>query len=493
MRGFEGTHRDPSGFVSRLREVVWSTAGLVGAFTILIGITYAALILLKHTLFGTQVFDLGIFDQGVWLLSRFKTPFVTLRGLNLFADHSSWILVLIAPLYWVWSDVRVLLLLTVLAVTAGGPLVYAIARTEGIRKPLAAALAAAYLLHPAVAWNAWDVFHPEVLAVPLLLAAYLFASRRHLKLAAVALLLTLLVKEDAALVVVPFALYLGWRFKAWRMSGVVITWSVLLFIFNFEYALPYFSPTGTLMYTSRYGDFGSGLPQIAWNVFTSPGEVLSILAAPTKVAYLAGMILPLFLALLAPELLLVAVPITLANLLSLHAYQSEIQFHYTVYLLAIVALAAIHGAARIDRERLARFLGPSVVIAGIVGMLLIGPLPTNQPDNPWYGTTSDPAAINQALALIPDDAAVSADWYIGPHVDHRTIVYMYPNPFVRDYWSADAAPGPPADGAEWVVMGAGTPGSEGENTQEALDIIDADPRWEQIVANDTVLLFHRTS
>ena len=465
---------------------------MVGAMTVLTAIVYVALTLGKHAWFGTQVFDLGIFDQGVWLLSRFKTPFVTLRGLNLFADHSSWILVLITPLYWVWSNVRVLLILTVLAVTAGGPLVYAIARTEGVRKPLAAALAVAYLLHPAVGWNVWDSFHPEVLAVPLLLAAYLFATRRHLVLAGAALVLTLLLKEDAVLVVVPFALYLGWRFKTWRMPGAVITLGVLLFIFNLEYALPHLSPTGSLIYASRYGDFGTGLPRIAWDALTSPREVLSILVTWAKLLYLAWMILPMFLALLAPDLLLVAVPITLANLLSLHGYQSDIRFHYTAYLLAIVTLAAIRGAARIDRERLARFLGPSVIIGGILGLLLAGPLPTNQPESPWYGTTGDAAAINQALALVPDDATVSADWYIGPHIDHRTVVYMYPNPFVRDYWSADTAPGPPADSVEWVVMRATTPGEYTANTLEALAIIEADSRWERVVANDAVVLYHRT-
>ena len=33
---------------------------------------------------------LGIFDQGVWLLSRLKDPFVTIRGLPLFGDHASY-------------------------------------------------------------------------------------------------------------------------------------------------------------------------------------------------------------------------------------------------------------------------------------------------------------------------------------------------------------------------------------------------------------------
>jgi len=52
---------------------------------------------------------LGIFDQGVWLRSRLKDPFVTIRGLPLFGDHASSILVLVAPLYWLWPDPRLLL------------------------------------------------------------------------------------------------------------------------------------------------------------------------------------------------------------------------------------------------------------------------------------------------------------------------------------------------------------------------------------------------
>jgi uncharacterized membrane protein len=496
MKGAVGTHR-ASSETTHLSErigVLWSSGGVVAMSTMVMAAIYATLILRKHAMFGTQVFDLGIFDQGVWLLSRFKTPFVTLRGLNLFADHASWILLPVAPLYWIWSDVRVLLLLTVAAVVAGGPLAYLIARTEGVRKPLAAALAVAYLLHPAVAWNVWDVFHPEVLAVPLLLAAYLFAARHHTAAAGAALLLALLVKEDAVLVVVPLALYLAWRFKAWRMAGIVIVGGVLLFIFNFDYALPHFSPTGSLIYTSRYGEFGNSMPEIAWHVLTSPGKVLSILVTPERLAYLAGMVLPLFLALMAPEMLLVAVPITLANMLSLHGYQYVIKYHYTVYLLAIVTLAAIKGAAHIgDRsERLVRLLVAGVLVGGVLGMFFAGPLPATDAPNPWAGGTSDPEAIDAALALIPSDGRVSSDWFIAPHTAHRTVIYMYPNPFIRDYWSADEAPGPPRDGADWVIMRTSTPGNSGEDkTAEALQMIEADPRFEQVVANDTVLLFHR--
>src|SRR5665811_2412509 len=407
-------------------RVEWfSAARVVGLATVGFVLVYGTLILIKHARFGTQAFDLGIFDQGLWLLSRFKTPFVTLRGLNLFADHSSYILVLVAPLYWIWADVRVLLVLTVLALAAGGPLVYRIAITEGLRKPLAAALAVAYLLHPAVGWNVWDVFHPEVLAIPLLLAAYLLTANKHPGWGAVMLGLTLLIKEDAALVVVPLVLYLAWRFREWRMGGMVIV-GVAAFAFNVLVLLPHFSPTGELIYTSRYSQFGDTLTTAIGGMLTSPGQVFTILTAPDRLLYVAAMVGPLALALLAPELLLVGVPITMANLLSRHGYQASIKYHYTAYLLVVVALAAVRGAARLKDARQTKSVNRfrpavvvvAVVLAGILGGALAGPWPINGSGNSWAGWSDEPDAVRAALVLIPDEAVVSADWVIAPHLTH---------------------------------------------------------------------------
>jgi len=56
-----------------------------------------------HNGLGTSAFDFGLYDQGIWLLSRGHAPFVTLMGRNLFGDHSSFILVLLVPLYWIFA------------------------------------------------------------------------------------------------------------------------------------------------------------------------------------------------------------------------------------------------------------------------------------------------------------------------------------------------------------------------------------------------------
>jgi hypothetical protein len=69
---------------------------LGGMIALFVG-TFVWVTWLTHARFGSFGFDLGIFDQGVWLLSRFRDPFVTIRGLPLFGDHASYILVLVAP------------------------------------------------------------------------------------------------------------------------------------------------------------------------------------------------------------------------------------------------------------------------------------------------------------------------------------------------------------------------------------------------------------
>jgi hypothetical protein len=135
------------------------------------------------------------------LLSRFRDPFVTIRGLSLFGDHTSYILVLVAPLYWVWADPRLLLLLQVVGLAIPAVSLYLIG-TRRLHSPLAGlAVAAAYLAYPAVQWAAVWSFHPETLAAGFLGLAALAADRQRWRQMAAWLALALLCKEDVGLVV----------------------------------------------------------------------------------------------------------------------------------------------------------------------------------------------------------------------------------------------------------------------------------------------------
>lgn len=469
---------------------------VVGSATAAFVVLFMALVLYKHAHLGTRAFDLAIFDQGLWLLSEGETPFVTVRGLHLFGDHSSYIMIPLVPLYWIWADVRVLLALTVLALAAGAPLVYAAARAEKIERWPAAALAVAFLLLPALQWQVWDVFHPEVFAIPLLIGAYLMALRGRPGWAVAFLAVVLLVKEDAALVVIPLAIYLGSRLRyRWLAIGGVALGVGALFL-NFMVLLPHWSPTGELIYTGRYEAFGESLPEVAAGVLTSPGEVLATLLATEQPLYVFALILPFLAALAAPEILILAVPTLLTNLLSTHVYQARLEYHYTAYIIAVVAIAGVVGMRRVMRwckrrpPNWARAAMGITLAAALVGCVAGGPWGLGR-RNPWAGQTARSDLATEALAIIPDGAPVAGDSRSIVHLAHRRSVYQFPNPVAPRNWGAAGSDPPPADDFDWLVVRVHLRELD-ELFRDELEKLLRSETFVEVLANGAATVYRRT-
>lgn len=432
--------------LSHPRRLVW----VVAAVFVLV---YGVAMVWHYSNFGVHAFDFGIFDQGLWLLSRFEEPFVTVRGLHLFADHSSYVMFLLVPLYWVLPFQEVLLVFTVAVVAAGGPLTYAIARRAGATTWLAGVAALLYLLHPAVAWLAYDNFHPEILVVPLALGGFL-AIQENRQLLGLALFgLALTAKEDIALLVVPLGVYLV-VFTGRRLAGGVLALMGLgALALNFAVLLPHFGPGGDLLYSGRYGHLGQGVLGVSAGVFTKPEVVWAAVTAPKSLIYLISLLGPIPLALLAPRILPVAIPAFLANVLSTHGYQAEIRWHYTTSIVVVLAIAAALGAARVSRwsTRTVRSIVWAVLVVGLVTQLSMGPNPLTRPK--WYiGPSVDTTNMHRAVALIPEDAVVSAMDTFVPHLTHRRVVFEFPNPWERHNYGTRDAVLPDPDIVEWVVV-----------------------------------------
>lgn len=470
------------------------TSRVVWAASLIFAVWMLYLLDSLHSRFGTHTFDMAIFDQGVWLLSRFKEPFVTIRGLNLFADHTSYILVLIAPLYWIAANPHVLMVVAVGSLAAGGPITYAIARESGLGTRLSAALAFMYLLHPTVAWNAWDIFHPEVIAVPLLLGAYLLVLRNRWAWAVTLLIVTLMVKEDAAIAVVPLGIFLAWRFRRLREGLGIAAFGAAFLAYNMFVVLPAFSPTGELTNNWRYAQFGNGIGNALKGMITKPSLLFSELFGSDRVTYYLQLVGPIPTALVAPEILLLAAPITAANALSFHVHQYEIERHYTVYILALGTIAAVSGAARLVRWLKGRTLVVTsvVLVAAITGSALVGPWPFLRKGDPWVGSaqsTESVEAIDAALRLIPRDAPVTADWFTAPHLADREIVYMLPNPFQNRYFGAGEPYAPTPGDIDWMIAQRWALGDD--QVAAAFDTATTSGEWDVVVDNPHVLMLKR--
>jgi uncharacterized membrane protein len=444
-----------------------------------------------HARFGTYGFDLGIYDQGTWLLSRPRAPFVTIRGLDLFGQHASYILVLVAPLYRIWADPRLLLLLQVLFLAVPAVVVYRLGARH-LGHPVAGlAVAIAYLAYPGVQWAITWQFHPEAIAAGLLALAVLAADRRDHRAMAVLLALAALCGEEVGLVVAGFGVLLvggGRRAVGWRTAGAGLAW----FLLATYVLIPAAGGRQTLLFETAYGITGSGPRALLAGLPTMAGHALQTGLANDGLAYLLLVFVPLLgLPLLAPRWLWPVAPPLLLNLAAVQPEHHQIRFHYLATAAPLLAAGAVAGLAAVRRRR-RRLLAPLLVLLVLVAGFMdwrFGPAPwSREPVAIPSGATD--AARRQALALVDPDAPVSAHYNLVPHLAHRSKVYEFPNPFRAVNWGVTGDTHPPA-AAEAVRFVVVQRDLLGEEDRKLLDRLQADPAWRTRLDRDNVVVLER--
>ena len=261
------------------------------------------------------------------------------------------------------------------------------------------------------------------------------------------------------------------------------------FLLNTLVLLPMFSPTGELIYTGRYAQFGEGLGGALVGMVTNPGKVVAELATSDRIGTWPGCCSPRHLP-LRPGLLAVGLPITLANLLSIHVYQHELKWHYTSYLIAVVAMAAVGGAHRYPPARHPHRRSLTVLCFAVAGSVAAGPV-AGAAGTQWQGWAADPGPVDAVLDNIPEDAVVVADWAIGPHLSHRNTVYEFPVPFPR-LLQLGGARCPAAADRGGRVRRRPRVDQLDPDVAPILDELRADPDFEVIAQSPVVLLRRRS-
>ena len=367
-------------------------------------------------------FDLAIFDQAVWLISRGETPFVTVRGLHILADHFSAILYLIAPLYGLAATPKTLLLAQTISLALGAVPVFGLARAKKLSEPVALLFACTYLCYPAMQWSNTREFHPDTFATPLLLAAFYYLHQNNSRSYFACLMLACLTKETIGLTVIFLGLYailqrkkrLGLQTVAFGFLSLIIAMSVVRHFNQIPSPYSYLYEHWSKM---SFGSAANLLRRIVWGNWFY---------------YLKLLVPVLFLALTAPKVLLIALPTLAANLLSNRMGMNDIEEQYTALLTPFVLAAAVIGYAHIA-PRLGSF-GRAATLANLAiwsvgGSLLWGPFSKDTDKLYSHRTSTNAEETRRLLASIPPNASVSAQMPLGAQVSQRKRIYHFPNPF----------------------------------------------------------------
>lgn len=423
-------HRSPIGRLDSVARTAWILALLAFVLFAYVGIR-------QHDTFHTRARDMGIYAQVIWNTGHGRPFASTLLEDNRLhiAEHVAPVMTLIAPLYALWPDSRLLLLLQQASLAAAGLPIFFWARRRVGDLP-ALGLLFGYELMPMTSRIAFSEFHPIVLAalpVSLGIKAVLEGKSR----AAVAwLLLALLFEEEAAPIVGAAGAYLWLRHRQWSGFGLgALATAYLLAVTLF--VMPAFHDRKTLESVggNRSIDHYEQIqarPSLAleWLTGARGGQAASWLLLPT-----------LGLPLLAPHVLSIALPSFL--LLFLTDREGNIAGHWAGAVLPVYWFAAAAGLGVLLRlllrirpslrrpDRLDTVGSGFVMILAtvlLVCFLKYSYFPGGgENDTDWLSWTEQEENLAQAVALVPPGIEVDATRRIVPHLAERPDVYQFPS------------------------------------------------------------------
>jgi len=467
------------------RLLLWSAIAAYAA-------AFSALSVLRHRAFQTGRFDLGNMVQAVWSTAHGHPLRVTgLRGdgISRLAAHFDPILAAFAPLWLAWPSPDVLLVTQAIAISLGAVPVFWLANKHLGSQRAGLGFALAYLLYPPTQWLTLNEFHPVAFACPLLLFAVWYLDEGRLLPFALCALVAATTKEEIAFVVAGLGLW--WALaRGRRLEGVGIAAAgAAVALIAIEVVIPHFNRAGSSSFFTRYSEVGGTPGGILHTAITDPWEIVTTAVTGRGLGYLARLFLPLgLLALLAPLLLLAAVPELAINLLSAATTQTSIRFHYTAGLIPVLVAATVLGAARLahGRPQRARALATGALVLALVSNYALGAIPLwrylpggQQAEAHAAEVTRHDRIAAAALRLIPPTAVVSATNTLGAHLSARSRVLSFP--FVQD--------------ATWIVADETSPGYADRfaplPAAVQLSWLRRSSEWRLVFERDGVLIFHR--
>ncbi len=399
---------------------------------------------LQHFSFDTNALDLSLFDYAISSTLKGQAlaePFHGYGWGSLLAIHFTPTLFFLAPFYLIWQGPLFLLHLQVLAVGLAAVPLYLLAREELEGKRPALVIAVSYLLfRPLINGMMYD-FHPEMFFPLFIFSGHYFLTvRKNNFLFFLFILLALFIKEDFAIYVFFYCLWLlhageqrKTALKAAFLCAVYAGLAFALFIPHFRQQI---HASSAYEFLSRWESYGNNFWQIARHGLLHPIRLLHDVKWLTNLPYLANYFLPLMLIpLLDPAILLILPPLAI-GWLSRIPLMSSFGLYYGAALVPFLFLALLRALAKQRQRKGKDAAREKTKWAWGLNLLLILSLVNfkwNLLAPAKYRNIRFYPAVRDCLKRIPAQAALAAQSALIPHVSKRRAITMLPETAGAEY------------------------------------------------------------
>jgi uncharacterized membrane protein len=427
------------------------------------GIVFSYFTVLKHNLFQTNCWDLGVFDQALYTTLHNGKLFYYTADLFLnpagcfFAQHVSPILFLVLPFYAVNSSPVTLLVFKSFVLAFGALPLYLLAKELLESTKASFIVAVVYLLYVPLQGANWFDFQPQIFLPLLFFSMFYFAITSKWKLYFFTTALAAMVEEHISLLIFLVAAYLlitskvrpFWQsLKSLRSmnrnlaSVITLLFSVIYFFVAgwIKNSFP-INPQFIEIYKALhvFSVLGVKADPILFPLYIlfNPQRAFAALLYdfPVKFLYLILLFGPLLFLSLKSKVVLITVPFLGLYLFSnFNAYYS-VGAHYPLYILAFIFVAALFVLKRLQHAARMSVLRIMLIVS-MLFTISVSPLsPLSTPfvkEGLLWGTTTDlvpnehTASLDDLLNVIPPNASVLTQNTIFSHVSNRPNAYVIP-------------------------------------------------------------------
>jgi len=382
-----------------------------------LSLLYSTLALLRHAHFQSGGFDLGLYDQTVWKYSRFLSPYNTIKDRFILGDHLNLTLPLIAPLYWLWSDVRLLLIFQALWLSFSSLAIYQLCRLRKFSHLTSFNLSFLYSLFYGIQFAVFFDFHAVTMGVGLIVWLVFFLEKKQKKLFWLTLVLLLLTQENMGLALTSLGLIYFFK-KDYRRLAIGFIFGGLAWSLLAAKVIAFFSPEAGFQYW----------PTISHNLLTIVQEFFN--AEEKRQVWLYSFSWFSFLPLLSPGAVL-AVAFELAQYFvtgpEFVRMWSPFMHHRAI--LAPFLLLGTLDALRLLEKIKKKWFKPQIVTLLMVlvalGLQYGFHFPLNKLSKPIYWQEEPWMNDNRTLfQVIPSDASLATQQSLVPHLSQRNEIYL---------------------------------------------------------------------
>jgi len=383
--------------------------------------------ILRYKLFNSPNFDLGIPGQNFYYLKKVGIPFSTCERnilLSHFNIHFSPIFYLILPIYYLFSDITTLQIISALLISSSTIPIYLLCKNHKVPILITIILCLIFCTYaPAICSTYYD-FHENLFLTPMLLWLFYFYEKNNNIGIIILVLLVLLIKEDSALYIIIFSIFTLFDKKP-KYGIPMLIFSILYFI-----TVIYFLKTyGTGIMTDRYNNLiynDSSILGVIKTILINPGYFLKqLIISPennlNKIKYIIELLLPLgFIPLYQKEkrnyLLLLPMLLTI---MTTYEYSYNINFHYSCGIIAFLFYTSIKS---IKENKINYYLFVCLIASILLFKTYAFPEIEGNIKN-YFEHKSELIKMEKMLNEIPKNASINASAFLLPHLTNRDIIY----------------------------------------------------------------------